>query len=311
MKIQQKNTLYIDADTLLYSSAAKEEVNQSLALHLPTGREKLFESKTDFSVWLKENPKWLKEDFEHTQIKELVGNVRFACASFKQKVSNIVEASGIEDFYVCIQDDGNFRKGYVSQYVDYKGQRTEKPLLFKELFDWVQVRYKKRCIVTTGEETDDFVCRKAWEGAVVAYCDKDIVANAEGWFLNYNNLDKGIFYNDSLSRAKKFWKQVLIGDTTDNIDGILELHKDTKAKYGIKNKGCGETSADKILNGVQTEKEAAERVIEAYQLAWPDDWKQRLQDMCFFLYMRREEGEMFDLDTYLDSLVDVEVSCAN
>ena len=38
--------LYIDADTLLYSSAAKEEVNKCLAKHVPSGREKLFESKT-------------------------------------------------------------------------------------------------------------------------------------------------------------------------------------------------------------------------------------------------------------------------
>ena len=45
-----------------------------------------------------------------------------------------------------------------------------------------------------------------------------------------------------------------------------------------------------------------ERVLEAYRLSWPDDWKQRLQDMCFFLWMRREEGEMFELTKYLDNI---------
>lgn len=319
--------LYIDADTLIVASAAKEEQNRCLAKHLPTGREKLFESKTEFNAWLKENPKWKKEDFEFSNIKDLkpdyqevevevwdefglqihtehrpVRRIANACHSFKQKVNAIIDAVPHKDFFVCIQGEGNFRKTIDAKYVQYKAQRSEKPLLFQELYDWVKVKYKHRCIVIDGEETDDFVCRKANEGHVVAFCDKDIPANCIGHLFNYNKPEEGVFFNTDESRWNKYWTQVLVGDSIDNIDGILKLADQTKLDYNIKTKGVGAATAEKILKGCASEKEAAERVLEAYLLAYPKDGFERMQEMCLFLHMRRYEDEVFDLASYLDKL---------
>lgn len=294
--------LYIDADTLIVASAAKEEQNRCLARHLPTGREKLFESKTEFNAWLKENPKWKKEDFEFDNIKELIGNIKFACHSFKLKLQNILDAVPHKDFFVCIQGEGNFRKAIDAKYVQYKAQRSEKPLLFQELYDWVKVKYKHRCIVIDGEETDDFVCRKANEGHIVAFCDKDIPANCVGYLFNYNKPEEGVFFNTDESRWSKYWTQVLVGDSIDNVDGILKLADQTKLDYNIKTKGVGAATAEKILKGCVSEKEAAERVLEAYLLAYPEDGFERMQEMCLFLHMRRHEEEIFDLASYLNKL---------
>lgn len=294
--------LYIDADTLLYSSAAKEELNKCLAKHIPTGREKLFESKTEFNKWLKESPKWKKEDFEFTVHKELTGCIQYACASFRNKIDNILEAVSCKDFFVCIQGEGNFRKSVPAKYVQYKAQRGEKPLLFQELYDWVKVKYKHRCVVIDGEETDDFVVRAINAGNVGAICDKDIFANASGLFFNYMKPELGVFFWNDEERWAKYWRQVLHGDDGDNIDGIVKLAQETKEKYGIKTNGVGEKATDKILDGCVTEKESAERVLEAYKLAYPDDGYERMKEMCFFLWMRRYEGEVFDLDVYLKNL---------
>jgi len=316
--------LMIDADTLLYSAAAKEEINKCLAKHLPTGREKLFESKTEFNNWLKSNQKWKKEDFEFTQIKELkppyeewnevgedfsitthrreVSRIALACHTFKSKVSAIVEAIGAKDYFVCIQGSGNFRKEVDAKYVQYKAQRTEKPLLMKELTDWVKVKYKHRCIIVDGEETDDFVVRKAYDGHVVAFCDKDIPANCSGLLYNYNKPEEGVFENTDEMRWRGYWTQCLIGDAVDNIEGVVKLAELTKKAYNIKNKGCGEASAAKILETAASEKEAAERVVKAYKEAWPDDGMKRLAEISFFLWMRRHEGQMFSLKEYLDKL---------
>lgn len=297
--------LMIDADTLLYSSAAKEEVNKCLAKHIPTGREKLFESKTEFNNWLKLSAKWRKEDFEFTVVKELVNpdnGIRFACASFKKKVENIVEAVDAKDYFVCIQGEGNFRKTYPAKYVQYKAQRGDKPLLFQELYDWVQVKYKHRCIVVNGEETDDFVVRAILAGHVGACADKDLFANASGLFYNYMKPELGVFEWTDEQRWQKYWWQVLRGDVGDNIDGIVQLAKSTKELYGITTKGVGDATADKILAGCSSEKEAAERVLDAYLKAWPEDGYERVKEMCFFLHMRRYEGEMFDLDEYLKKI---------
>jgi hypothetical protein len=320
-------TLYTDADTLVYASAAQEEINQCLAKYIPSGKEKLFPSKTEFNKWLKEHPKWKKEDFEFTQVKALkcdesdLGNeeaneekrISYACANMKRKVAEIVDSSGCDDFRVCIQGTGNFRKLYQTPYVQYKAQRTEKPLLHSKVVEYAKAKYGARCIIVDGEETDDYVCRMGWlnynkhkclskSEIIIAYCDKDIPANTNGALLNYNKLDEGVFWNDDLSRAKAMWNQYLRGDVTDNIDGIIELHSTTKAKYGIKHKGCGELTAEKILADAKSEVECAERVVEAYSLQYPDDWRQRMQDMGFFLYLRRKENEMFVLADYLESI---------
>lgn len=297
--------LMIDADTLLFSSAAKEEANKCLAKHVPTGREKLFESKTEFNTWLKANAKWNKEDFEFAVVKELINpdnGIRFACSSFKKKVESIVEAVGAKDYFVCIQGEGNFRKTYPAKYVQYKAQRGDKPLLFQELYDWVKVKYKHRCVVVDGEETDDYVVRAALAGNIVSACDKDVFANSHGLFYNYMKPEDGVFIWTDKQRWKKYWWQTLCGDSGDNIDGIVHLAQETKYKYGIKTKGVGGKTADAILEGCATEREAAERVLEAYLLAWPEDGYERMKEMCFFLWMRRWEGQMFDLDNYLKDL---------
>lgn len=304
--------LYIDADTVLYSSAAQQQTNKCLAKHKKTGREKLFSNKTEFNNWIKENPKWKVEDFEFEVVSELVGVAAFAFQSIRQKVDKIVEASGCEEYYVCIQGSGNFRNDYVSPHVEYKGHRVAKPILFKECFDYTVKKYGDNCIVSNGIETDDFVCIKGWESYnqalktrnrddapyIIAAIDKDLQANTVGHMLNYNKLEQGIFWNDIHTQTKKFFTQVLIGDTADNIPGIVTLSDDIKKKYGIRVKGCGPASAEKILGDKVSEAEMASRVVEAYRSTWEYDWKQRLADNCFFLYLQRYHGDVFDVDKF-------------
>lgn len=306
-----KRTLMIDFDTPVYSSAAQQQKNRCLAIHVKSGKEKLFESKTEFNNWLAKNPKFTKEDFIFDVVSEVTGKPEFAFRAIKQKFDNILRNSGCDDYYVFIQGSGNFRNNYNSPYVDYKGQRTAKPIMHPDCFDYVVRKFGDRCIVSDGVETDDLIVIKSWESYnqalsvrdknaapyLIAYCDKDIPANGRGWMLNYNKME-GIYWNDSLSQARQFFVQVLIGDGADNIPGILTLSDDIKTKYGIKVKGCGPASAAKILNECKTEKEMAARVVEAYQSTWPEDWKERLRDNCFFLYLQRYEGDMFDVDKF-------------
>lgn len=308
--------LLIDADTILYSSAAQEQINKCLAIHKESGKDKLFDSKTDFNNWIKEQSKWKKEDFDFKVVSEITGEPRFAFQNVKQKIQNIVDASGCFDYKVCIQGEGNFRKFYESKFVDYKGQRGDKPLLYKEVFEYTVNKYKGRCVVVKGEETDDYVNQQAWCGyrkayktkskedsdVVIAYVDKDITANGRGWFLNYYHLEDGIFWQDTTNQAKEFWTQVLVGDTADNIPGIEKLSDELRKRYQIKTKGVGPVAANKILDTLQTERTMAVAVTECYRETWPDDWKERLQDNCFFLYLRRKPDEMFCLEEYFDKL---------
>lgn len=311
-----KRILLIDADTLLYSSASMQQVNRCLVTHIASSKTKLYESKTEFNNWLKSQEKWNKEDFSFQTQSSVEGEPRFAFQTIKQKVENIFEASGCDDYQVCIQGQGNFRKYYKSEYVQYKAQRPPKPLLFEECFHYTVKKYKERCYVVEGEETDDYVTYMAWDSynralevkdknqanIVVAYCDKDIKANARGFLLNYNKLEQGVFWNDALSQAKAFWTQTLMGDAADNVPGLQKLADVTKQYYRISTTGVGPKAAEKLLEGCKTEGEMATRVLEAYQASWGDEGIKRLQDNCFFLYLRRREGETFSLGEYLEGL---------
>lgn len=311
--------LYIDADTILYSSASQQQKTRCVATHTPTQRVKQFDSKTDFNNWLKENPKWKKEDFTFEAVYELFANETmtrdslsdeefyekckvFAFHSIKEKIANIVEKVGIKDYYVCIQGEGNFRKDYQSFYVQYKAHRPPKPLLFQECFDFVVKKYGKRCIVVEGQETDDYVCQKAFESQdnVIAFVDKDIPANlANAYLFNYFKPDDGIFFNDENTQARLFCEQWLKGDTADNIDGVLKLSDAIKEKYGVKGSGVGDIAAKKLLDGCNTPSECYARVREVYASSWPEDWRQRMYDNGYFLYLRRTPGDVFDLAKFV------------
>lgn len=320
----QRELVYIDADTLLVSSAAKEEYTRCLATNITNGKSKLFENKTAFNTWIKDNPEKDKANYSFEEVKEVkeddfdeegnkIPRFSYCCHSVKMKVEGIRKAVNAKEAIVLIQGKDNYRKTHPSKYVDYKGQRTQKPLMLEELQKWTKKYFKDKCEIISGEEVDDYIVRKGWESfnnstcvedasVVIAFCDKDIPANTCGAMLNYLHLEDGLFWNTPFEQQKAFWTQTLRGDTADNIDGILKLHQDIRTKYNIKVAGVGEKTAEKLLAGCKDEKELAEVVLEAYMLSYPEDGFERLQDMCFFLWMRRYEGQMFSLKEHLDKL---------
>lgn len=307
-----KKTLYIDFDTIVYSSAAQQQSNEILTFDTINQKEQRFSGKTEFNKFCADNDRD-ENEFLIQPSPVLVGRKEYAFKSVNDKFANILKASHCDDYFVCIQGSGNFRNDIQSEYVDYKGQRGEKPILFQETFDFVKRKFGSRCIVTEGIETDDFICSKAWESYliaranrdkasapfVIAYCDKDIVAGGCGYFLNYNKLENGIFWVSNVDRARNFWTQVLMGDSADNIPGITMLSDYTKSKFGIKTRGCGKVSASKILSNCVNEKDMILEVIDAYSSSWPNDWKERLEQNCMFLYLQRFKGDVFSLPNYL------------
>jgi hypothetical protein len=312
--------LVIDADTILYSSAAQQQLNKCLATNIEYGSQRLFESKTAFNDWVKENGRD-KANYSFETKSEIKPDAepRFAFQSIKQKVDKIIDAAGCNDFVLCIEGEGNFRKDFKSRFVDYKGQRTAKPLLFEECRDFFIKKYKSRVVLSEGRETDDTVNILAWESyqkavdarnrdacdVVLAFVDKDIAANSRGLLLNYNKLENGIFWNDSFTQAYNFATQLLIGDSADNIPGIERLSKITKERFNIKVEGVGPATAKKILADCKTEVDLASRVFECYSAMYGEEegWEERLDENGFFLYLLRHEKDQWDLNRYLKGAI--------
>lgn len=313
-----KKLLVVDADTILHASSAQQQLNKCLATNIEYGSQRLFESKTAFNEWAKENNRD-KSNYSFETISEIKPDAepRFAFQSIKQKVDKIVEAAGCDDFVLCIEGEGNFRKDFKSRFVDYKGQRSEKPILFEECREFFLKKYRKKVILSEGRETDDTCNIMAWESynkgvdskdkskcnVVLAYCDKDLAANSRGWLLNYNKLENGIFWNDAFTQSYNFATQLLIGDSADNIPGIEKLSKITKERFSIKVEGVGPATAKKILADCKTDVDLAARVFECYSAMYEDDWECRLSEYGFFLYLLRHEKDEWDLNRYLKGTI--------
>lgn len=315
-----KKLLVVDADTLLYSSAAQQQLNKCLATNIEYGSKRLFESKTAFNGWAREHNR-KKDNYTFETISEIkpAAEPRFAFQAIKQKVDKIVEAAGCDDYVLCIEGEGNFRKDFKSRFVDYKGQRSEKPILFEECREFFLKKYKKKVILSEGRETDDTCNIMAWESynkgvsskdkskcnVVLAYCDKDLAANSRGWMLNYNKLEDGIFWNDAFTQSYNFATQLLIGDSADNIPGIEKLSKITKERFNIKVEGVGPATAKKILADCKTEVDLATRVFECYSAMYGEEegWEERLDENGFFLYLLRHEKDEWDLNRYLKGTI--------
>jgi hypothetical protein len=77
----------------------------------------------------------------------------------------------------------------------------------------------------------------------------DAIDNAYGW-INYSK-EKGKITSHGTSF---FWAQMLMGDSADNVKGIIKLD----------GKSCGPAGAYKFLEEFNTEREAANAVVAAY-----------------------------------------------
>ena len=304
--------LYIDADSLLHQCASPQDTRYWACTHTPSKRVKHFGKKADgvtwVNDWVAESPhKRSVDDFAWEQKVSFTGSLLAAQLAFVGKVEAIKEAvakhTHYDKTYVCIGGPLNFRKSVEAKFVEYKAQRTSiKPTVFDDLVKFVKQQYGESCIVSDNEETDDVVIRAVFSGNVVACMDKDIVANCVGWLYNFSTEEWK--FNSDEDRWKKFCQQMLEGDKADNIPGVKKLSKEVQEKYGIGTSGVGPVAAEKLLDGCKTEKEAWERVIEAYSSSpvSSDMWQERMQENAFFLWMCREKEQIFNLKDYLKGL---------
>lgn len=183
------------------------------------------------------------------------------------------------DCVLYLSGHGNFRE-QMATILPYKGNRdkTHRPKYYKELKQYFVEHWD--AIVVDGREADDALSCELWKApdeTVLVTIDKDL-DNTPGW--HYNWVKKELYYVSSEAADYNFWKQVLTGDTTDNIPGI---------------KGIGPKKAEKILEGRENDwYEMAAAVTVAYETAFGDNAPQYLYENASLIWMQREEGINFD-----------------
>jgi hypothetical protein len=307
----------VDADTIIYAAAAMIQSNVVIATHINSGKTKEFRNVTAFRAFLKEKDgKWHENDFAIEVVTCLDQDVRGAFRCVKDKIDSIIAQPWCRNAELFIGGEGNFRKE-AAVTLPYKGNRGVKPLAFNDTYEYFLKKYKAITTVCHGEEAEDGVAVRAWSGwehamhrgeyifnpYVICRVDKDL-KQVPGFHFNYNRQEQGVELIDETQAAYWFWLQMLMGDPTDNIQGLQNLHYNTAERYGVRKggRGVGEATAEKMLLGAATEKEMAYRVREAYQEFYGDDWEESFNEQGVLLRMRRRERERFVCSKYVEGL---------
>jgi len=199
------------------------------------------------------------------------------------QISNIVDATNSDSYQIYLTGTGNFRVN-AATIKPYKGTRpTEKPYHHKRVFDFL-VKFRNAEVIS-GCEADDKLSTELYQGlewdstgtlqkgskSVLCSLDKDL-NNTPGWHYNWTKDE--VYWVDEITALRSFYKQLLTGDTVDN---ILCLY------------GVGKSSALLThVNNASTELEMYCLVREQYEKRFGSYWWKFILENGRLLWMLRE-----------------------
>jgi len=178
-----------------------------------------------------------------------------ACSRADAMLDTILQDTGASSYELWLTGDNNFR---YKVYPEYKANRigAYRPKWEKAVKEHLTRKWNANW--SEGCEADDMCgirSGQVMQEHIIAHLDKDLnmlPGNHYNWAIS--RLGKVIreakTYYVTLEEANRFfWKQLLTGDTTDNIKGVP---------------GIGPVKADGILNGAKSNQECFEAISELY-----------------------------------------------
>ena len=205
----------------------------------------------------------LKEADVQLEKEIIVEPVENCLHSVKVFIRRVMKEVKAKKSYIFLTEGECFRNKI---FPEYKANRKDiaKPVLYKDIGDYLKKYYTTK--IYPGIEADDALgiamttLRDKGRDPVICTIDKDL-DTIPG--LHYN-FDKNQLYNvSSIHAIQHLYKQILTGDSTDNIPGI---------------KGIGPKKATKIIEevspgGEDYESRLEARVLEVYADR-ADEWDQ-------------------------------------
>jgi 5'-3' exonuclease len=191
-------------------------------------------------------------------------NLGIAIYRVEEMIDKTMAETGADEFSIFLSGDNNFR---YQIYPEYKATRNPvKPQFLKGVKDYLIEKYK--AVVSDGCEADDLLgIEQCWNadmnghpnGTIICSIDKDLrmIPGNHYSFEIRGRSSKGTEWVRPMERAyvepfeglKRFYTQLLTGDSTDNIKGAV---------------GVGKVGASRLLEGLTTERELYEAVADQY-----------------------------------------------
>lgn len=184
-----------------------------------------------------------------------------------------------QEYKLYLTDNASNFRNKLATIKKYKGNRdgAAKPVYYHEIREYMQDVWDAEMIY--GQEADDALGIEQWNNKDKSTCivsiDKDLDM-IPGW--HYNFVKQKLYYVNITDANLNFWKQMLVGDTTDNIPGI---------------RGIGPKGAEKAMYecGHDTE-HIKRRVSELYEKEYGDPWYARMVEVANLLWIRREPDQV-------------------
>lgn len=207
----------------------------------------------------------------------------YALQNCKRSIEAVVDAfdRGLE-IQLYLTGSGNFRE-QVATIQPYKGNRTQpKPPFLPDVRQYMLEVWRANLI--DGKEADDAVAieyLKDPSNRCVVSIDKDL-NQIPGWHYDYR---KQLLYEVSEEQAKKaFWMQVLTGDVTDHIRGLV---------------GVGPKTANKILRDVPVSGLGLAVKREYNARGYTEEY---LNETCKLLYLLRHADDSWETSELIKQL---------
>ena len=214
----------------------------------------------------------------------------FVVSRMDARIYNILDAVGADTHQIYLTGKGNFRE-QVATIKPYKGHRpADKPYWHSHLFDFLV--YHRDAIVVEGMEADDAVGiaqmtpNKAdtWR-TVICSRDKDLHM-IPGWHYTWGagkQKEQPLWWQNETDALRCFYKQLLTGDSVDNIPGLYGVGKSSKLLARI--------------DELDSELEMFRHVAEQYKLRFGSYWDQFMTENGLLLWIKRT-GESEDEDVF-------------
>lgn len=192
------------------------------------------------------------------------GDLDIAVARCDRLMQEILYSTDAENYLSFLTGGNNFRK---KVNPEYKANRKDKepPKWLQECRGFLITEWKS--IVSDGIEADDLLGISQKEHTILASLDKDLQM-IPGFHYNWVKQEKT--YVEPLAGLRHFYKQMLIGDRSDNIFGI---------------DGIGPVKASKIIDCLDNEMSMIEVISELYN----DPKRFVMNAQC--LWIMKNEGE--------------------
>lgn len=192
-------------------------------------------------------------------------------------MQNILDETGADSYKCFLSGENNFRYIVNPEYKQHRKDKVD-PIYRQACKDFLVSDWN--AVVVDGYEADDALAMEQTASTIICSIDKDLL-QIPG--KHYNFVKKEFSEVSEIEGLRNFYKQMLIGDSADNIFGV---------------KGIGKVKAANLIDCLETEQDMIDLTLTKYADEDETNFFVRYYMNADCLWLMRKEGETYSKRDY-------------